>query len=321
MLFRSALTVICLFPCVTCSAQQPATSAGINGTPKLHEAGEASARRGHGTIVVIVAAKDGYALAADSRLTLSDGRNRVVGARDDGEKLFAIGKFTACVVAGNVSSTAQGDGFVLESSVATEMATTNLLLARNAQLAQNMDAHQFATFFQTRLTVVLGLLDADVTLLGNPVFGMSAVSFRPNGDRQWVSYKQNFSVNTDFAGRKYFSPGEVLPISEPALKVVAIGAPSAMVDALITLDGPRDTIPFTTTMIMRRYFELKKAGHLDELSLLEAEQLAAGLVQNTVKYAPEAAGVGGPIDVATLFERRLSLDCSKAECCAIGSDV
>ena len=188
---------------------------------------------------------------------------------------------------------------MLESSVATEMATTNLLLARNGSTRSKRGRSPVRHFLSNAAHRLLGLLDADVTLL-NPVFGMSAVSFRPNGDRQWVSYKQNFSDEYRLCWTKIFLAWRGLPISEPALKVVAIGAPSAMVDALITLDGPRDTIPFTTTMIMRRYFELKKAGHLDELSLLEAEQLAAGLVQNTVKYAPEAAGVGGPIDVATL---------------------
>jgi hypothetical protein len=290
MPFGKELTVICLLACISCSAQSAKTPAITS-----------SNQRGHGTIVVIVAAKNGYALAADSQLTVEDAKRKILDKRYDGQKLFPVGKFTACVVAGNVSSSARGDGFVLEGSVAREMASTDQILARNSRLAENMDAREFATFFQGRLLIViLGLLDADVTILQNPVFGMSVVSFRPDGRRQWVSYYQNFATETDSAGRKYFSPGDVIPIPEPASKVVAIGAPSAMVDSLISLDGPTNAVPFTGTPIMRRYFELKKAGRLDDLSLFEAEQLASGLVEDTVNRAPEEAGVHGPIDVATL---------------------
>jgi hypothetical protein len=299
MRFGEGLTVMCLLACITCSAQHMATPTTTSGneqgqvTPSTVEGVEIPPSRAHGTIVVIVAAQNGYALAADSRLTVEDGRGHVLEKRDDGQKLFPVGKFTACVVAGNVSSAALGDGFVLEASVATDMA----LVARSGL---DMDARRFTDFFQVHFNGILGLLDPDVTVLQNPVFGMSAVSFRPDGGRQWVSYYQNFAVKTDFAGRKYFSTGEVTPIPEPASKVVAIGAPFWMVDALISLDGPTEAFPFTSTLIMRRYFELKKAGHLDKLSLSEAEQLAAGLVEDTVNRAPEADGVGGPIDVATL---------------------
>ena len=305
MRFGKGLTVMCLLACITCSAQHMATPTITSGneqgqvTPPTVEGAEIPPRRAHGTIVVIVAAQNGYALAADSRLTVEDGRGHVLEKRDDGQKLFPVGKFSACVVAGNVSSAAKGDGFVLEASVATEIAVLNELVARNPKL-DTMDARRFTTLFQRSFDGILGLLDPDVTVLQNPVFGMSAVSFRPDEGRQWVSYYQSFAVETDFAGRKYFSTGEVTPIPEPASKVVAVGAPSRMVDALISLDGPTEAFPFTSTLIMRRYFELKKAGHLDKLSLSEAEQLATGLVEDTVNRAPEADGVGGPIDVATL---------------------
>lgn len=278
MRFRELLIFVGWLACIPCSAQQ----------------------RGHGTIVVVVAAKDGYALAADSQLTIEDGTGRVLEKRYDGQKLFPVGKFAACVVAGNVSSALPGDGFVLEGSLATEMATQNLVLARNVDAAEYMDADRFTQFFQARFAVVLGLLDPDGTHLENPVFGMSAVSFRPDGRRQWVSYKQNFAIRTDFVGRKFYVPGEVIPIAEPVSKVVAIGAPSDLVDELISLDGPDKAIPFTSTTIMRRYFELKKASRLDELSLSDAEKLASGLVENTIERAPEGDGVHGPIDIATL---------------------
>lgn len=151
------LTVVCLLACIPCSAQAAKTSTITR-----------SDERGHGTIVVIVAAKNGYALAADSQLTVEDAKGKVLDKRYDGQKLFPVGKFTACVVAGNDSSSARGDGFVLEGSVAREMASTDHVLARNARLAENMDAREFATFFQGRLLiVVLGLLDADVTILQN----------------------------------------------------------------------------------------------------------------------------------------------------------
>jgi hypothetical protein len=306
MQLAKRMTVLCLFACVTCSARQVANPTGMRdheqGQVSLHlERSETPAARGHGTIVVVVAAKNGYALAADSRLTLSNSSGEVVGRRDDGQKSFPVGKITACVVAGNVSSTAPGDGFVLEASVAREMESQNQVLRRNSRLAEYMDAREFASLFQDRLfTVILGLLDAQVTHLQNPVFGMSAVSFRPDGTRQWVSYYQDFTVEADFAGRKYFSPGKITPIPEPASQVVAIGAASSMVYGVTSLDRPTDAIPFTTTHIMRRYFELKKGGHLEELSLLEAQRLAAGLVEDAVRRAPEEDGVGGPIDLATL---------------------
>jgi len=305
MRFGKGLTVMCLLASITCCAQHMATPTTTSGyeqgqvTPSTVEGVEIPPGRAHGTIVVIVAAQNGYALAADSRLTVEDERGHVLGRRDDGQKLFPVGKFTACVVAGNVSSAALGDGFVLEASVATEIAVFNEFAAHNPEL-DTMDARRFTTLFQRRFDGILGLLDPDVTVLQNPVFGMSAVSFRPDGSRQWVSYYQSFAVGTDFSGRKYFSTGEATSIPEPASKVVAIGAPSPMVDALISLDGPTEAFPFTSTLIMRRYFELKKAGHLDKLSLSEAERLATGLVEDTVSRAPQADGVGGPIDVATL---------------------
>jgi 20S proteasome alpha/beta subunit len=72
------------------------------GQPQLakSEHPEPAASFVHGTIVVVVATKDGFVLAGDSRGT-SSGCTRIPG---EFEKVFAVGKRSGIVVAGLIGS-------------------------------------------------------------------------------------------------------------------------------------------------------------------------------------------------------------------------
>lgn len=56
----------------------------------------------------------------------------------------------------------------------------------------------------------------------------------------------------------------------------------------------------TQSAIMRRYYLLKREKRLDQMTLKDGIALAVALVQATIDLAPAEAGVGGPIDVATV---------------------
>jgi hypothetical protein len=64
---------------------------------------------------------------------------------------------------------------------------------------------------------------------------------------------------------------------------------------------------------MQRYYKLKRLGRLDQFTLKEGVLLARELIQATIDLAPPAAGVGGPVDIATVTSRGVQWVQRKAE--------
>jgi hypothetical protein len=69
----------------------------------------------HGTIDIVISTREGFILATDSRGT-SDGTHA-----DDQQKLFTIGKNSACVVAGLIGSQVGMEGFELRTAMGTQL--------------------------------------------------------------------------------------------------------------------------------------------------------------------------------------------------------
>jgi hypothetical protein len=80
--------------------------------------------------------------------------------------------------------------------------------------------------------------------------------------------------------------------------IEALGYPF-IVQELIKASGP-SADEFSKSTLMKKFYERKQQGHLDEYSLEEATELAKALVSKTIASAPSQAGVGGPIDVLTV---------------------
>ena len=252
----------------------------------------------HGTIDVVISTRDGFVLATDSRATLT-ALNGKESHSDDAQKAFTIGNHAACVIAGLVGSDMQMEGFRLRDAMGTHL----MLLDREVS-GQNrpISATGIGRSFSSGLQSVAGLLLPTPQPRPGLVGAVSAVSFAPDGQLDWVTFYLPLEPRSDSANGMYLMVGkpEYLHHSQnigPRFGVEALGYPF-LVQKLIKATGPSDG--FSNSPAMKLFYERKRQGHLDEYTLEEAIELASGLVSATIMSAPQEAGVGGPIDVLTV---------------------
>jgi 20S proteasome alpha/beta subunit len=259
-----------------------------------------------GSVDVIISTKEGFVLATDSRLTTKTDSGTRYG--DDAQKLFRVGTQTACVVAGLQSSKA-GSGILRPANA---IGTTLLALDRSA-LTSPITAENAATSFYLGIKQIAELGNwprSEVPQTGE----LSVVSVTPEGTSDWIS----LSVPLKATGR---SSEVQLSAGSPTYSIRGTGRPlhfafdvigqRAIVDRMLQADGPeRDK--HTQSSIMVRYYRQKRAGQLDRFTLAEAIMLARELVQATIDLAPESAGVGGPIDIATITKN--GFHCIQRKC-------
>jgi 20S proteasome alpha/beta subunit len=260
----------------------------------------------HGTIDIVISTREGFVLATDSRVTLGTGTHR-----DDAQKLFPVGRGTACVIAGLVGADFGAEGFHLTDAVGSHI----MELDRWAQ-GRPVGAHDVVKAVARGLDSVTGLLLPAPT---RPMFigEVSAVSIDPSGSPEWITLAIPF--NTRYVdGQALFqsSPPEyyvhttglglrfdVQALGQPQVVNALIGAHSANAKICGTQPGqlawcvdPR----FTHSAVMREFYSRKRLGTLDGFTLKSAIELARTLIQATVETAQPSWGVGGPIDVLTV---------------------
>jgi hypothetical protein len=255
----------------------------------------------HGTIDLIVATRGGFVLATDSRATSETGYS------DDAQKAFAIGPSTAVVIAGLIGSEVSLAGFQLRDAMGTWLShrseTAN-------QRHESPSATDVAQTFRHGLYAVAGLLIPNPGGSRPSVVGaMSAVSVSPNGAAEWITMYVPLATAYDSSGIDYYTVGEPIPIYHSLalglrFDVQALGFPT-VVEKLMGANAPGDD-EYSRSLILRKFYERKRAGTLDRFTIKEAVDLARTLVAATVALAPKEAGVGGPVDILTVTPQGIS---------------
>lgn len=260
----------------------------------------------HGTIDVIVATREGFVLATDSRATRGDGTHS-----DDAQKLFRVGKRTACVIAGLVGADIGAEGFHLTDSLGSHLVELD-------HWAQDhpVGAYEVSRVVADGLDSVSGLL---LPVLTRPIFDgeVSIVSIDPSGTPEWVTFAIPFNVK-HAQGESFFesaAPLYFLHTTNLGLRfdVQALGQPQ-VANALINARGGNAAIcgtqpgqpgwcvdpTFTHSAVMREFYLRKRLGTLDGFTLKSGIELAKILIQATLKAAQPSWGVGGPVDILTV---------------------
>jgi len=251
----------------------------------------------HGTVDVIISTRDGFVLAADSRITHGDGTHT-----DDGQKLFTVGNRTACVIAGTVGAEIGLDGFDLRDAVGSHLLSMDKVAKENPGFSPNAVA------------VAHGLLDAFGGVAGlwrltpGVVPGLvgeaSAVSVGQDGEPGWMTLYLPLAPQSA-NGVSFLTvgtPGFGLHSLLLGLRfnVEVLGQPD-VANRLLAANKPGEDV-FSRTAIMRRFYLFKLKRRLDDLRLADGIELARTLEEATIALAPAAAGVGGPVDILTLSE-------------------
>lgn len=256
----------------------------------------------HGTVDVVISTREGFVLATDSRATKTVGAQTTYS--DDAQKLFPVGNNTACVIAGLVGSQIGASGFEVRDALGTSLG----LLDRIAkQRSSPTTAFEVAGFFASGLSRVSGLLNPNVATIPSPVAQLSAVSMNPDGSFEWISFDLPVQLGLpSSSGQLAISVGTPLyrfhsTYLGARFDVDVLGQPE-IAQRMLGAKVPA-TDRHSRSAIMRRYYRLKKEGRLDQFRLSDGILLARELVQATIDRASQAAGVGGPIDIATVTTR------------------
>jgi hypothetical protein len=245
----------------------------------------------HGTIDVVVATKDGFVLATDSRITSGNDHS------DDGQKAFPVGKQAGCVIAGLVGAELNMQGFRLRDALGSHIASLDKFASLRSKA---LIASDIAKSFGIALQGVAGLLLPVAQPTPGIVGAISAVSVPPEGEPEWISLYIPLTTVTGPSRKYYYGAGTPLLLYHPLelglrFDVEALGYPS-IVQRLMRSTKPSDD-SFSETPIMKEFYKRKRRRRLDDFSLDEGIELAMTLVKATIAEAPPSAGVGGPIDV------------------------
>jgi hypothetical protein len=136
----------------------------------------------HGTIDVVISTRKGFVLATDSRATYGEGEAH----SDDAQKLFPIGKTSACMIAGLIGSDIKMEGFRVHDALGTYLV---YLDHRASAEKKTTSASDIAQFFSFGLANVAGILVPGAPGSFSKVVGaVSVVSVSPDGEPDWITF-------------------------------------------------------------------------------------------------------------------------------------
>jgi hypothetical protein len=296
---RRSMELRCAFSLLSC------VSALVTGALLRGAAAERETPSGyvHGSVVVVVSTEHEFALAADSRLTHFDldhaGRETHT---DDTEKLFTIGPHMACVVAGTLGSfiTDPTTGASLSDAIASQL--TALDAAISSKRTPD-DVRYVTRGIEMAFDSILGLIRPQQISGPLPLIESDIVSIDKNGNPVWITILIKAERDYQGAGSEFLRSGAPTIQSHRLgsghrFGRDVLGQPDIGM-RLLGLEGSTDDTA-SQSHIMRKYYAFKKAATLDQLQLDDAVALSKELVEATIAEAPPSAGVGGPIDVATV---------------------
>jgi Proteasome subunit len=250
----------------------------------------------HGTIDVVIATREGFVMASDSRGSKSDGTHT-----DDTQKIFPVGSNAACVIAGLIGSDIGIEGFHLGDTIGTHLIDYDKRVGQEPVPAVNLRSS-----FEFGIRGVMGLLPPDPRNLPQIVGAGSAVSVSPDGKMDWLTFFFPAETRTehDITIVTSGSPQDMPPLlRDQGFGVQAIGYPF-IVKNFLQADGPDNAMrELIHSQIVKKFYERKRSGQLDHFTLAEAVELAKVLVETTIRFAPPKAGVGGPINILTVSKQ------------------
>jgi hypothetical protein len=254
----------------------------------------------HGTLDVVISTKEGFVLAADSRLTHEHGAEPPTYT-DDTQKLFTLGPRAAVVMAGLAGTDMKMSGFRLSPQMGSQLVALDEAVTK---LKREAPALWLARFFAGGFEGVVGL--AATTTEPNKLVGQAeVVSILEDGHAEWVSVRLKPQLIQDDLGDFYaVAPPQYIQhdLSKGLhFNVWPIGQPTVVLQ-LTSASAPIDN-GFSNSAVMRKYYSRKAASKLDDYTLTEAIELAMGLETESARALPRKAGVGGPIDVLTLTKK------------------
>lgn len=251
----------------------------------------------HGSVGVLISTKDGFVLAADSRLTREDGN------RDNGRKLYTIGNDIACVIAGAVEAEVHSGTppyqFELRDALGSHLLNLDEVARQGGPVTSAKDVIPAVAFGVSR---ILGLAQGNSSIQAGPFVEAICASVASDGSREWIrndvpiieeisGSERTFKVG--FVRRKTHSDTTSFDFDVIGQKLI----PHIILGADVASDDPH-----TRTPVLLRFYQLKRMHRLNEFTLKDAVLLAREMVQATIDLSNEDAGVGGPIDIATITQ-------------------
>ena len=281
---------MCLFIVVSTPALAQITLPRIPSEPT-------SAVLSHGSIGIVISTKDGFVLAADSRLTGEDGN------RDNGQKLYRIGNGIACVIAGTVEAEVHSGTapyqFGLRDALGSHLLNLDEAARQGGPVTSAQDVIPAVGFGVSR---ILGLAQGNSRIQPGPFVEAICASIASDASREWI--RNDVPVVEEVSGsERTFKVGPVhrkMHSDTMSFKFDVIGQefiPYKLLGEDIASDDPH-----TRTPIMLRFYQLKRTHRLNEFTLNDAVLLAREIVQATIDLSDQDAGVGGPIDIATITQ-------------------
>jgi hypothetical protein len=244
----------------------------------------------HGTVVVVISTKDGFVLAGDSRGQYAGSCTPAPG---EYQKLFAVGKRSAIVVAGLIQISDPSNE--LADSIATHLIRADEDSQQGSQPLAATTAWIAFSAVQTEARLLDGAQQP-----ASPIAQLSAVSVGENGAREWVTFNIAPIIRTNALGDKYVAVKVTGFVDPPESRVFAFGSGGPEITKLTDLSSPDPAKSYSQLPIMQKYYSLKRSNRLSELSLQDGKELAQNLMEAAIAGAPACSGVGGSIDVLVI---------------------
>jgi hypothetical protein len=258
-----------------------------------------------GTVGVVVIAKAGIAIAADSRSTHADGTYD-----DNAQKVFRVTDKFACTLAGGVAAREvfafMARGFDFPALLRARASSPRLPYSR---WQSNGQAGELAQELTDNLGNISGLMASEYDDGGTIAWLLTAGYEDPMIDEKRPGIEAHkIGLNVSIAAR---NGGASLMPADPVeahsykarhwdtAKFSMIFNGNAQVIHAILGGDPRFE-PSRHVPGIERYFELRNQGKLDSITLDEEVKLAEALIGETIRIAGAQFGVGGQIDIATM---------------------
>jgi hypothetical protein len=254
---------------------------------------------------LVVIAKAGIAIAADSRSTHADGTYD-----DNAQKVFRVTDKLACTLAGGVAARGvfafMARGFDFPALLRARASSSR---PPHGRWQWNAEAGELAEELTANLGNISGLMASEYDDGGTVAWLLTAgYDDSMIGEKRPGIEAHKMGLNVSIAAS---NGGPMLVPSDPVeahsykawhwdtAKFSMIFNGNAQVIHAIVDGNPRFEASRNVPAIAR-YFELRSQNKLDSITLEEEVNLAEALIAETIRIAGPQLGVGGQVDIATM---------------------
>ncbi len=242
-----------------------------------------------GTLNLVLANGNGFVLAADSRRTSLNGSHHW----DDSQKLFRVGKRSALVISG--FATASAPGTPLDVQVAALL--RDHFDARMQRRGIGFDGPALTGWMRVTMASELQVVGSVFATLGNFSMGMTAIAAGYDSSGQAKIARFDFKPQlSPFGPMVTLLPTFDTTVSSTTVTSFTSASSGINNIAEAVLSGSY----LSSDPRIRRFYDARGKGQLDELPLRALCQLAEAILAETEKQTPI---VGGPNQVAVFPHR------------------